>query len=233
MSSHVQAQGGLLTGTFWFVTKVIFWSILGFIVAQIITVLLLVIFSQQQAFAFIDSLILIQLNALNSVMSHFGVLASPIGGAVTAVQHAGVWVLKTTHSIKTINIGVKNPLVDGFAKTALPMGQAFITASVATMQLTALRLLNLLVMIPMFFWVGLLGLTDGLVQRDLRTFSGGRESALSYHRARSMILPSVLIGIFLYLILPLNIAPDLMLLPFVVAFGFSISIAARAFKKYV
>lgn len=224
---NVHIQGGLLTGIFWIVTRIIFWVILGGVLAQVITILFLIIFGEQREFAWINSQMLGQLVDLHSMMTRVGIFAQPINSAIEAVQHLGEWICRGIYSLESINTETKNPLLVGF------IGNSFAMASVITLQVTLLRMLNLFLILPMFFWVGLLGLIDGLVLRDLRTFSGGRESSLVYHRARSMALSSVLIGLFLYLILPLNMAPDLMLLPFVMAFGLLISIAARAFKKYV
>ena len=59
----------------------------------------------------------------------------------------------------------------------------------------------------------MIGIVEGLVARDIRRFSGGRESALLYHRAKKYIPVTFLVSIFLYLILPININPQWLFVP--------------------
>ena len=59
-------------------------------------------------------------------------------------------------------------------------------------QVFAVRMAVLTLAMPVFLLFGLVGVTDGLVQRDLRRWGGGRESSFVYHHAKRFIMPAVL-----------------------------------------
>lgn len=109
----------------------------------------------------------------------------------------------------------------------------FLQTSLLVTQLILTRLAILVLAIPMFLLFGLVGMADGLMQRDLRKFGGGRESTFLFHRAKSWVVWLPTMGSFLYLTLPLAISPTFFLLPFAVIFGYMISVTMRTFKKYV
>ncbi|MDP8189075.1 TIGR03747 family integrating conjugative element membrane protein [Pasteurella skyensis] len=96
-----------------------------------------------------------------------------------------------------------------------------------------IRLLIIVLTSPLFILVAVVGVTDGLVQRDLRRFGVGRESAFKYHHAKSTIGPIMILGWILYLAIPISIHPNLILIPAAILFGFVISITASNFKKYL
>jgi len=95
------------------------------------------------------------------------------------------------------------------------------------------RLLVLLLTLPLSAMAALVGLVDGLVQRDLRRFGAGRESGFVYHRARALIRPIMLTPWVLYLALPVSISPLAILLPGALLLGLTVNVTAATFKKYV
>ena len=80
---------------------------------------------------------------------------------------------------------------------------------------------------------GLVGLIDGLVERDLRRFSAGRESAYVFHIAKRAMAPMIILAWAFYLSMPFSIHPALVIMPFAVIFAVSVGIAASSFKKYL
>jgi integrating conjugative element membrane protein (TIGR03747 family) len=46
----------------------------------------------------------------------------------------------------------------------------------------------------------LVALVDGLVQRDLRRWGGGRESSFVYHYAKTAAMPLIIMAWVLYLV---------------------------------
>jgi len=96
-----------------------------------------------------------------------------------------------------------------------------------------LRLLVLCMSLPLFLLAAFVGLVDGLVRRDLRRFSAGRESGFIYHRARASLMPLAVFPWVVYLALPVSVHPLLVLLPCALMLGIAVSIAAGSFKKHL
>jgi integrating conjugative element membrane protein (TIGR03747 family) len=109
----------------------------------------------------------------------------------------------------------------------------FITAAGHVVQLFAVRLTVLALATPVFLLFSLVGLVDGLVQRDLRRWGGGRESSYLYHYAKGSVWVFLIAAWVIYLAMPISINPALVVVPFAILFAFSISITASTFKKYL
>lgn len=97
----------------------------------------------------------------------------------------------------------------------------------------AVRLAVLIMALPAFVLLGLMGLTDGLVQRDIRRWSGGRESSFVYHWAKKLLYPALILPWILYLAIPSSLHPNLVVLPFAILFALSVRVMASMFKKYL
>lgn len=106
-------------------------------------------------------------------------------------------------------------------------------AALYTFLVFCVRLVILTLAIPLFVMTAFVGFVDGLVRRDLRRFGAGRESSYLYHKARSTMLPLVIVPWTLYLALPFSVSPLLVLLPCAALLGLSVSITASSFKKYL
>jgi integrating conjugative element membrane protein (TIGR03747 family) len=111
--------------------------------------------------------------------------------------------------------------------------QTYLVAAATTVLVFLTRLLVLTLSLPLFLLAALVGLTDGLVRRDVRRFGAGRESGFVYHRARASLAPLTLLPWGIYLALPVSVPPLLILLPGAVALGAASCVTAAAFKKYI
>jgi integrating conjugative element membrane protein (TIGR03747 family) len=109
----------------------------------------------------------------------------------------------------------------------------FVLAAMQITQLFAVRLAILTLALPVFGLFTLVALVDGLVQRDLRRWGGGRESSFVYHYAKKAALPLIFMAWVLYLAMPFSIHPSWIILPFALAFAFAVTITASTFKKYL
>lgn len=110
---------------------------------------------------------------------------------------------------------------------------AYLQAAVYVSLMTAIRLIILILTTPLFIMAALVGFVDGLVQRDLRRFGAGRESAFLYHHAKRAIGPIFILGWLVYLSLPISLHPNWFLLPNAFLFGAMIALASSSFKKYL
>ncbi len=109
----------------------------------------------------------------------------------------------------------------------------FVSAAANITQVFAVRLAVLTLAMPAFALAVLLGILDGLVMRDRRRWSGGRESSFLYHHAKRWIWPLFIAVWVLYLSLPTSIHPAFSILPFAALIGLVVTITVSTFKKYL
>ena len=109
----------------------------------------------------------------------------------------------------------------------------FVIAMMQITQVFAVRVAILTLAMPVFLLFSLVALVDGLVQRDLRRWGGGRESSFVYHYAKRAALPLVVITWVVYLALPFSLHPTFIVLPFATLFALTVAVTASTFKKYL
>ncbi len=95
------------------------------------------------------------------------------------------------------------------------------------------RLSILVLSLPLFILVAVLAIIDGFAKRDVRRWTNGRESGFRYHYAKALVLPFFFITWVIYLSIPFSIHPNIVILPLVLATGFSIREMVSWFKKYL
>jgi integrating conjugative element membrane protein (TIGR03747 family) len=99
---------------------------------------------------------------------------------------------------------------------------------------TAVRLAIAFFALPAFAMACLFGLLDGLVRRDQRKFSGGRESSFVYHHSKQYTAWFLTGGFALYLAWPFGgFNPAYMVLVFATLVAASLSVTGASFKKYL
>lgn len=98
----------------------------------------------------------------------------------------------------------------------------------------ALRLSIALYALPAFVLACLVGAVDGLVRRDLRRWSGGRESSFVYHHAKRYTAWALTGGFGLYLTWPFGgFNPAYMVLIFTALVAATLSTTVASLKKYM
>ncbi|WP_018608217.1 TIGR03747 family integrating conjugative element membrane protein [Uliginosibacterium gangwonense] len=98
----------------------------------------------------------------------------------------------------------------------------------------AVRLAMALFALPVLVLAILIGVVDGLVQRDVRKWSGGRESSFIYHHAKHYAKWFMTAGFSIYLGWPLSgFNPTYLLLAFAALTAFALAITCASFKKYL
>ncbi|AYB89990.1 DUF4400 domain-containing protein [Salmonella enterica subsp. enterica serovar Elomrane] len=107
------------------------------------------------------------------------------------------------------------------------------TALVYTLVSFMQRLVWLVAMLPLLCLCAVTGLTEGLVQRDLRRFGSGLESVfLHRYVIRSGSSVATTLWVF-YLAQPLFLPAMLVLLPAALWFGITVRMAAGSFKRWL
>ncbi len=108
----------------------------------------------------------------------------------------------------------------------------YAVAAVLTTMIFMLRCVILLFSLPVFVVFGIVGLVDGLCQRDVRRFTGARESDRRFAMASRMIGPSFIGAWVVYLSSPISIHPNIVILPCALLTGVTLSMSAKYFAKY-
>ena len=116
---------------------------------------------------------------------------------------------------------------------ALSWVSTYLQATVYIILTFVLRVFILVLTAPLFLLAALIGMTDGLVRRDIRRFGNGYESGFIYHHAKQLMMPVFFLAWLLYLSLPFSVNPTVILLPAAFLFGLIISITTGSFKKYL
>jgi integrating conjugative element membrane protein (TIGR03747 family) len=128
---------------------------------------------------------------------------------------------------------LQNPHLHTWKRNAYRIAADYILAAINITSVFAVRLAVLILSAPAFVLLVLIGIIDGLVQRDIRRWSGGRESAFIYHWAKKFVMPSLTLPWMIYLAMPLSIHPNLIVLPFAVLFATAVRVMTSTFKKYL
>lgn len=148
---------------------------------------------------------------------------------VTPVDFA----LQTAHLVYGwLFIWSGNDVATGTIATSGARIGEYLIAGVTVVEIFAVRVAVILMSLPLFLVVGLVALTDGLVERELRRWGGGREAGDVFATSKRALAPAIALPILIYLSLPISIHPSLIILPFAGVFAFAIWIASASFKKY-
>lgn len=111
--------------------------------------------------------------------------------------------------------------------------QVYLVAAINTLKLVALRLTMCALIAPAFVLVSVVALIDGLVARDIRKYEGGHESSYLFHKAKRFVVPSVMLTVSVYLMLPVSIPPVVVFAPALTLTASMIYVASSRFKKYL
>ena len=126
-----------------------------------------------------------------------------------------------------------NPFAKEFIQTCSLMKNQILPLLSGTLAVILKRFWVFVTALPLFFLSLMIGLIDGLVQRDIRKFQGARESALLFHTIRYSLTGFLFLPLLVYFGWLSPLSPAWFLIPMAVAMGFWMTITVRFFKKYV
>lgn len=106
-------------------------------------------------------------------------------------------------------------------------------AAIYITQVFAIRLAILTLALPAFFIFATVAAVEGLVQRDIRKWSVGREHAGLYHHTKRFIPMFLIAPWVIYLAVPFSVHPNFIILPFAILFGMGIFMVTYLFKKHI
>lgn len=100
-------------------------------------------------------------------------------------------------------------------------------------QIIGVRLAILFGAAPLILLAWGLGFADGLTQRHIRRACAGRESSSMYHRAKFFQFAGLSLGAMVYLLWPVSIRPEWIVLPLALLTGLSSRVQWTYMKKYM
>ena len=141
------------------------------------------------------------------------------------------WERRNKLSDKTLISSSITPLYHTLKNYAQRLEPAMNVAVTVT-QIFVIRLAIIVLSLPIFLIAAIMGAVDGLVQRDLRRWGGGRESSNVFNLAKRSIAPFFVLACVIYISLPFSINPIIVILPFACLLGMAVRIAFERLKKY-
>lgn len=138
------------------------------------------------------------------------------------------WVIKSLSSFKSsvVRVGLGDSF---FAHNILLYFEVILNM----VNVFFLKLAVMVFSFPVYLFCGFIGLTRGLVNRELRKWGGGRESSGQFHLWINMVPVGFVTSWLIYLSWPWTINPNLVVMPFALFFGYMLMLSAYRIKKYI
>jgi integrating conjugative element membrane protein (TIGR03747 family) len=231
-------EQGLLSRTLTTVVQFCFFALATLLLAVVIEWIGMAFCWQAQGSSHSAAMLEQELSYLNSDFKHSALVAEPIEFARRCSANFYYYLFQKTG----IEKGLKwlaspepqqHPQLHNWIKYACHLSADYILAAITITSVFAVRLAVLVLSTPAFVLLMLVGMIDGLVQRYIRRWSGGRESAFVYHWAKKFILPLLVLPWVIYLAMPVSIHPNVIVLPFAVLLAVVVRVMTATFKKYL
>ena len=239
-SAHQTTEQGIIGSVLTNSLKLVFFLLLTLVFSILIEWIGITVIWPEQGRQHSEQMLEKELGYLNDDFKHSAIVEHPkqFAGRFAAVFHhylvevTGIetliqWLAQPVNT-NTVTTGFRLQLRGWYTKSA-----KYLQAAVTISQVFATRLAILTLALPAFILLSLVGLVDGLVQRDIRRWSGGRETSFVYHWAKRIVLPSLYLPWIIYLAMPVSVHPNLVVLPFALLCALSVAVMATTFKKYV
>jgi integrating conjugative element membrane protein (TIGR03747 family) len=153
------------------------------------------------------------------------------GEAVEWISHQS-WLTTLLHNVPDVPGGSAFSSLQRWGLDLYSCFDEYLQASTYVTQTFVIRLALILFSLPIFLVAALVGGVDGLVERDLRRWGGGRESSNVFNLARRSVVPSFVAACVVYISLPFSISPVIVILPFAFLLGLAVRIGFGWLKKY-
>ena len=161
------------------------------------------------------------------------------------LKYSGSWVRFIARSLSSAETWVRNrakleksqsKLLVGLSKqlNALQVSiLPYVLAAIDALKGVSFRLAVLFVGVPTLFIFVIVGVTDGLVRREVRRLSGGRESSWLYDYSRRLAVPLILCSCGFYVVWPWTLHPAWGIVSACVFGATAATLAVSRLKKYL
>ena len=231
-------QDGLISKSLTAAAKTIQWVLLSLVFSIIIEWIGLVLWWPEEGIEHSRTMLAMEISYLDTDFRRSVVTSDPARFAKRFADNTYHYLFKVTRFVAFIRWVSPQPTANeqGLRVTLHKIFHPIAKFVIAMMQMTqvfSVRLAILTLAMPIFLLFSLVALVDGLVQRDLRRWGGGRESSFVYHYAKKAALPLVVLTWVIYLALPFSLHPMFVVLPFATLFALTVAVTASTFKKYL
>jgi len=231
-------QEGLISKSLTGVTKVILWLLLSLLFSIIVEWAGMVLWWPDEGLEHSREMLSKEISYLDIDFRRSVVTSDPARFAKRIADGTYHYLFEVTRFVDLIRWASPQPVSneEGLRPVLHKIYWPITEYVIATMQVTqvfSVRLAILILAMPVFLLFSLVALVDGLVQRDLRRWGGGRESSFVYHYAKKAAFPLVILTWVTYLALPFSLHPTFVVLPFAIMFALTVAVTASTFKKYL
>ncbi len=233
-----EARQGVFSTLLRALSNAVIWLVISLVLSIIIECIGMVFWWPEQGTAHSRAMLAAELEYLDQDFHRSILTSSPARFAQRFADTSYYCLFEWTHFVEVLQWAQADPAItDNRVQAAIhrwlrPVAQ-FIIAAMTITQVFSVRLAILTLALPVFGLFALLGVVDGLVMRDLRRWSGGRESSFVYHHAKKAIAPTFVMAWVLYLALPFSLHPSFVILPFAALLGLALAVTTSTFKKYL
>jgi integrating conjugative element membrane protein (TIGR03747 family) len=237
-ASRYPVQRGFISGILGSIARVVGWLLAALVFSIVVEWMGMLFWWKDEGPLHSEAMLQQELNYLNDDFRRSVVSSDPARFARRFADNSYHYLFEWTHFVDFARWLQRPPAPNEnrFLASIRPvysrMGD-YVVAAMTVTQVFAVRLAVLTLATPVFVLFGLVALVDGLVQRDLRRWAGGRESAFIYHHAKKVVFPAVIFAWVVYLGMPTSIHPNYVILPFAALFALAMAVAAGSFKKYL
>ena len=232
------ARPGLIARWLQGLGRTVRWLLLSLLVSIVIEWVGIVFWWPEEGLAHSRRMLARELSYLDGDSRDSLLMPEPARFAERSSDRAHYWLFEVTHLdrasrwLERAASTAGHPTVAGLRRLYQPLAVGIMAAG-QIVQLVTVRLAILVLATPAFVLFSLVGLIDGLVQRDLRRWGGGRESSYLYHYAKRSVGGFLIAAWVIYLALPVSVNPAFVVIPFATLLAGSIRVTASQFKKYL
>ncbi|MGH2708996.1 MAG: TIGR03747 family integrating conjugative element membrane protein [Actinomycetota bacterium] len=232
------AEPGVIAGAFLAAVKVLGWLVLGLVFSILVEWLGLTFWWPEEGIRHSRRMLEAELGYVQETVPQNLLTHDPVGFArriADGFYHYGFEVTGIATGVQRLNAPTSptDSTLLSLSRVIYTSVSTYLIAAITITQVYALRLAVLLLATPVFVLAGLVGVTDGLIERDRRRFGGARETGFVYHHAKRLVAPSVGAAWVLYLAWPASIHPNRIILPAAGLFGLALAVSAATFKKHI
>ncbi len=234
-TSQPPVKQGVIGNTLSLITKIFFILILSLFFSIAVEWVGMTFFWDQPGSEHAQGMLNTEIEYLDQDFRRSLITSSPARFARELADTSYYYLFEWTGLMKFFQWASSEPTsqLQGYAHLIATTLWDYILAMIAVTQVFAVRLAILILATPVFVLALVAGFTDGLVQRDLRRWGGGRESAFLYHHAKKVVVPSLISAWVVYLSMPFSVHPSLIIVPFTLMAAIAVAVSSATFKKYL
>ncbi len=150
----------------------------------------------------------------------------------------------TQTGVDGLKEGLSGFLSEDLVSDALKTGAGFLNSAyvfvlkagwllILVLKIFVIKAFLLIAALPLFALLGVVGLIDGLSQREIRRAELGRESSYLFHMLNKWIARIIGLGLCIWICMPFIVNPQWFFVPLGLLFSMMLSLSASKFKKYL